>query len=188
MKNWKIFAAGSAFLAGLTAVPALSVSAADGVNIRFRLKVPGSTPADAAVFITGSRPELGAWNPGEIRMKKETDGTYSINLLLEPGAAVEYKYTRGGWETVEKNEDGGEVQNRRLEIKGPMEVNNTVAAWGDGRKADLSLLDDINEMLEKMTLGRVVRTWEYRDERYCAFLPWSQITFAARENGNTSAA
>ena len=59
---------------------------------------------------------------------------------------------------------------------------------GDGRKADLSLLDDINEMLEKMTLGRVVRTWEYRDERYCAFLPWSQITFAARENGNTSAA
>lgn len=59
---------------------------------------------------------------------------------------------------------------------------------GDGMEADSSLLSEIQEMLSKLTVGRRVRMWEYRDTMYCGFLSWSDISFQTQEESSTSVA
>ncbi len=42
-----------------------------------------------------------------------------------------------------------------------------------------ALLDTIRAIVERMVVGRHVRLWEYRDQRYLAFLSWRGVRFAA---------
>src|SRR5439155_1669105 len=44
-------------------------------------------------------------------------------------ATLEYKFTCGNWDTVEKGPRGEEIDNRRLEVTGDKTENVTVAAW-----------------------------------------------------------
>jgi hypothetical protein len=40
-----------------------------------------------------------------------------------------------------------------------------------------ALLDTIRAIVERMVVGRHVRLWEYRDQRYLAFLSWRSVRF-----------
>ncbi|HEY9593400.1 MAG TPA: hypothetical protein VHE79_02925, partial [Spirochaetia bacterium] len=43
---------------------------------------------------------------------------------------------------------------------------------GDGRRAPVALLDTVRPILSRMTEGRRVRIWEFKDRRFFSFLPW----------------
>ena len=58
----------------------------------------------------------------ELRQVRELAATYA-------GGAVEYKYTRGSWDTVEKAEDGSELPNRGVLADRPRLVRDRIAAW-----------------------------------------------------------
>ena len=45
--------------------------------------------------------------------------------------------------------------------------------------APAALLDTIRAIVERMVVGRHVRLWEYRHQRYLAFLSWRSIRFEA---------
>jgi len=49
---------------------------------------------------------------------------------------------------------------------------------GDG-SPPAALLDTIRAIVERMVIGRHVRLWEYRDQRYLAFLSWRNVRFDA---------
>ena len=51
-----------------------------------------------------------------------------------------------------------------------------LAADGD---PPVALLDTIRAIVERMVVGRHVRLWEYRDQRYLAFLSWRKVRFVA---------
>ena len=109
------------------AVACVSASAA----VRFEVRVPASTPADAIVWLSGDRPELGQWNGAGFALTRGADGTYSGALPLAPGE-FQFKVTRGSWDTVEKASDGGELANRRaVASAGADTVRIEVAAWRD---------------------------------------------------------
>jgi hypothetical protein len=59
---------------------------------------------------------------------------------------------------------------------------------GEDSVADPTVLGPIQKIVEKSSLGRRVRTWEYREETYYAFLPWSGVTFSQREDGDANSA
>ena len=42
-----------------------------------------------------------------------------------------------------------------------------------------AMLDTIRAIVERMVVGRHVRLWEYRDQRYLAFLSWRSVRFEA---------
>src|SRR5687768_4166293 len=96
----------------LIASPVIAQPAADAVSITFKVKVPASTPKDAKVHIVGDQTALGEWNAAGPELKKGDDGVWSIVVKLPRDKPVEYKFTRGTWETVEKNADGSEMNNR----------------------------------------------------------------------------
>jgi glycosidase len=92
--------------------PSLSVDAAERVvAVTFRVSVPSNTPASDSLFIAG---DFQGWAPGQTPMTRIDDSTWSITLPFEDGTSIEYKYTRGSWEAVEKDDGCGEIANRTM--------------------------------------------------------------------------
>jgi predicted alpha/beta superfamily hydrolase len=101
-------------------------------QISFEVFVPPDTPAEADIYLAGNHPSLGEWKPAGVKLSRTPDGLYTTVLRLPEGTALEYKVTRGSWETVEKTTSGGEVANRTLTVgKKAQTVTVTVARWAD---------------------------------------------------------
>jgi predicted alpha/beta superfamily hydrolase len=115
-------------------------------TVIFDVAVPLETPADAEVWISGSEDALGKWNGAGVKLLRSPDGRYHGTVTLPAGAAVEYKVTRGSWETVEKDADNQEIRNRTFKVgKGKQHVTPTVARWADQNRVPVqhTLVGDI---------------------------------------------
>ncbi|MEK3714030.1 carbohydrate binding domain-containing protein [Paenibacillus sp. FSL R7-0333] len=100
-------------------------------SVTFRVSVPGSTPANAPVYLTGS---FNSWNAADAAylLTRGSDGVYSITLSLPAGSAVTYKLTRGSWGTVETASSGADIANRTLTPAGGAQtVTLSVQRWKD---------------------------------------------------------
>ena len=74
--------------------------------------LPDYTPPEDEVYIVGS---FNGWNPGDAAyvMQKNGDDLWEITLDgFANGETIEYKFTRGDWESVEKGPNGEEIDNR----------------------------------------------------------------------------
>lgn len=104
------------------------------VEVTFRVGVPAYTPGD--IYLVGNVQELGAWNPGQIKMTKVNDTTWETTVTLPEGQAIEYKYTRGSWDTVESWGSITGLTNRRATVAygedGTQVIDNTATDWGVG--------------------------------------------------------
>ena len=65
------------------------------------------------VYLVGSIPALGGWNPEvAIEMKSEGDGVFTLNKMMATGQIVEFKILAGkSWDKVEKGVYNEEVKN-----------------------------------------------------------------------------
>ncbi|MEQ8769249.1 MAG: alpha/beta hydrolase-fold protein [Phycisphaerales bacterium] len=144
------------FTAGLlwTASP---VAAAD---VTFRVAVPSGT--EGPVHIAGS---FQGWNPGSPAhaLTELPDGRWSITLDLPAGSPIQYKFTQGSWETVEKGPSGEEIPNRTLTPTGAQTVDHTVASWAGGSSSTIT--GDVTTFTHAPFLnGR--RVWVYLPPGY----------------------
>ncbi len=105
------------------------------VEVTFQVAVPAYTPG--AVYLVGDIPELGPWNPGLVPMNQVGNTnvwTYTLDIL--DGTQMQYKYTRGSWDTVESWGSIVVFGNRHLTIDygtdGTQLVDNTATDWGNG--------------------------------------------------------
>ena len=91
--------------------------------------IPANTPKNQPLFITGN---FNNWDPGDqpYMMQLGPDSVYSIELPQGFGA-VEYKFTRGDWTTVEKDICGYELNNRTFIINEHDTVRNQIDSWND---------------------------------------------------------
>jgi predicted alpha/beta superfamily hydrolase len=124
-------AAAGLLIALLLLCPTVTLAADDLVNVTFEVTVPAKTPAKARVCLAGDAPQLGAWNENGVVMTRREDGVYVAQVKLPRDAAVQYKVTRGSWQTVEKKDDGSELANRSYTPAGDETLKITVAAWAD---------------------------------------------------------
>ena len=117
-----------------TARPAQGVlvshAATDTVIVHFVVTVPSDTPADTAVYLAGSLPAVGGWKADGVKLEFQDDGTYVAAVTLDAGATLEFKFTRGTWQTVEQSVDAGNLVNRSITIgTNPTRIDATVARW-----------------------------------------------------------
>jgi N-acylglucosamine 2-epimerase len=109
-------------------------------NVTFNVIVPSSTPASDVIYIAGT---FNYWDPGpgqsgtdgldhDLPLTAMGDNNWEIKLPLLAGDTIEYKYTRGSWETVEKGTEGEEIPNRLLDVPDVHYIQNDVVAnWID---------------------------------------------------------
>jgi hypothetical protein len=111
----------------------LTVAADDRtVAVTFSVTIPPTSDPDDVVYIAGG---FQGWDPDGTPMTQVDDSTWAISLEFEDAANLEYKYTRGSWEAVEKDAGCGEIPNRTLSVEyageGRMEVRDDVEKWRD---------------------------------------------------------
>lgn len=112
----------AALAALLLATPASAVT--------FIVTAPASTPTDATLYLSGDRAELGAWSGKGPALTRRADGLWWGDVALPAGASAEFKLTRGSWDSVEKDAQGGELGNRRVSVIATTDtVRVTVASW-----------------------------------------------------------
>ncbi len=105
------------------------------VAVTFRVTVPNPTPG--TVYIAGSLPAPHPfWNPGGLSLAPtSTPGVWEVTINALEGTVIEYKYTRGSWDTVEKGSLHEEIANRSVTASygssGAQLVTDTVANWRD---------------------------------------------------------
>ena len=107
-------------------------SADNFVKINFRLHAP-DLPSDSSVYLTGSIPELGNWNPQQVKMNACGDHRWAYCLQRPPIRVIEYKYTLGSWEKEAADSTGLPLPNFTVHADKNIAVEDaiedTVAFW-----------------------------------------------------------
>lgn len=104
------------------------------VAVTFRIGVPAYTPG--TVYIVGDIPQFGPWNPGLVPMTQVDATTWEYTIDLLDGTTLQYKFTRGSWDTVESWGSIVTINNRSVQIdygtNGTQLVDMTATDWGNG--------------------------------------------------------
>jgi len=95
-------------------------------NITFKVKVPN---VNDEVFIVGDQDNLGSWNPGQVKMNKTSDLERSITLSLK--SPIEFKFTRGSWETEGFIKGKTRGPNQRFATDKDSELSFEIESWKD---------------------------------------------------------
>ncbi|MBU1746228.1 MAG: Ig-like domain-containing protein [Chloroflexi bacterium] len=107
------------------------------VSVTFNVEIPAFTPAGDTIYIAGdSAPVFGAsWNPSHQALTQVDATHWTVTLPASDGARLQYKYTRGSWDKVEKWGWLTGFANRELTVEygatGAMTVNDTAHNWRD---------------------------------------------------------
>jgi len=104
------------------------------VQVTFVVTPPATTPATATLAIAGNQPELCNWcNTHTVTLAKGGDGKWRITIPFLEGTSIEYKFTLGSWDFVEKDGACGETANRTVRVAGDtsaaQSVESSVLNW-----------------------------------------------------------
>jgi hypothetical protein len=108
------------------------------VTLTFNIVVPATTDATGrSVHIAGFLDRLDGglpqWDPAGVVLSRVDATHWTITFTGRESTQLEYKYTLGSWDFVEKDASCGEVANRQLTLAygsdGNQTVNDTVQNW-----------------------------------------------------------
>ena len=91
-------------------------------------QTPSNTPPTDSLYIAGS---FQGWNPASAghKLTNQGNGVYAITVQIS--GAIQYKYTRGSWASVEGNSAGAFRPNRSLNVSAGDTIRDTVLSWED---------------------------------------------------------
>jgi glycosidase/fibronectin type 3 domain-containing protein len=108
------------------------------VTLVFNVTVPASTDGTGrSVYIAGFLDRLDGgypqWDPGGVVLTRLDATHWTITFTGRESTQIEYKYTLGDWDHVEKDGACGEIANRQLTLSygatGTQTVNDVVPNW-----------------------------------------------------------
>ncbi|MDJ0646404.1 MAG: glycoside hydrolase family 31 protein [Flavobacteriaceae bacterium] len=131
-------------------------------------QLPENHDYKESIYISG---DFEGWTGGiEAYKLKQKDKSYTISLPLNEGTTL-YKFTLGSWQTVERDENGNQTDNRAYKFQ---KANDTVfvkiASWvesGSGKKSTASKnVSVLSETFKIPQLDRERRVWVYLPPGY----------------------
>jgi alpha-glucosidase len=96
------------------------------ISITFEVRVPADTPASPPIHVATSG---NGWQ--HVALAWVSPGLARGTVVVPRGEWLDYKYTRGSWETVEKWPGCAEANNRYRFGGGPGGTGDVVATWRD---------------------------------------------------------
>ncbi len=134
-------------------------------------QIPQNTPDNSEIFVAGNFQE---WNPGstDYQFEMNAGGLYEISINTS-AALLEFKFTRGSWETVEGNESGGFLPDRTFQYNGEAQtIHLEILSWEDlggtnpGMGTAAPNVSILNEAFYIPQLNRDRRIWLYLPPNY----------------------
>ncbi|NNE25667.1 MAG: T9SS type A sorting domain-containing protein [Saprospiraceae bacterium] len=144
-----------------------SISANSQLHIRV-IQVPDNTPENASIYIAG---DFQSWNPGSdnYKLNKLANGDYIIDLNPQVGTLT-FKFTRGSWDTVEGNENGGFRPDRTFSYDGgPDSLLIEILSWEDTGGSQSTAAENVHILSTDYfmpQLNRNRRIWVYLPPDY----------------------
>jgi predicted alpha/beta superfamily hydrolase len=102
----------------------------DAVELVFRVTVPANTPA-GSIHVAANHAALGMWDPAANAMQRIHARQHRFTALVPRNVPTLYKYTRGGWPTVEVDGNGVDVGDRQDDSSVPYLLWDEVPRWHD---------------------------------------------------------
>ena len=100
-------------------------------TVIFEVKTQTPLSVGEQVFVTGSLQALGNWRADGFPLTRMGENAWSGAAILPNQENVEYKLTRGTWDTEEVLENGYAPENSVLKAGGDTTVRRMVASWLD---------------------------------------------------------
>lgn len=109
----------------------LGCNPGDLQKVSFIVHTPNVLPDSEAVYICGNIEALGNWNPNKKKLKRIGEKEWSVELKLKTGIDLEYKFTRGSWDTEPTDAGGMTMDNQKLTVRNDTTINFYVVNWKD---------------------------------------------------------
>lgn len=90
--------------------------------------LPANHPFDEPVYLAGS---INGWDPANETYRLTLNEDLSYSIELEGSGNMAFKFTRGGWDKVEKGNGCAEIGNRNLNFEADTLYTATVILWAD---------------------------------------------------------
>lgn len=125
-------------------------SEAKEVTVTFSLSSPDLADT-TKVFIAGSHPELGYWNPSKVMLQNQGNHTWTKKIIVKAPTSLEYKFTLGSWERQAADANGNEYHNFDLSVKSDTTIHHSIYFWTKGKS-------------EKVIDGKITGTVTYHKQ------------------------
>ncbi|MGZ3600913.1 MAG: alpha-amylase family glycosyl hydrolase, partial [Ktedonobacterales bacterium] len=130
---YTVTAESNAQVKGPAAGPASAAPHVPAVHVTFNVAIPYYTPSGDAIHIAGDY--VNNWDPGATAMSKVDATHWAITMDLPLGKTINYKYTRGSWDSVQKDALGREINNLQYTLPdtdgAQVTIFDSVASWRD---------------------------------------------------------
>ena len=134
-------------------------------------QVPAYTPASANIYMAGT---MNGWNPAAAahQLSRLPDSSWAITIPT-PTSALQFKFTRGSWASVEGTSTGGPRPNRSYALGGADTVYISILSWedlfgggGGGQSTANAQVQVLTDSFFMPQLNRYRRIWAYLPPDY----------------------
>lgn len=110
-------------------------------NVTVVVQLPPSTPFGDMLTVAGNHEDFGAWDPAVASLARTEGLTASRTFRLPKGMRLEFKVTRGSWETEAIYAPDGHVpQNIAVTVENDTTITLTPVGWKDSMPKPSSTL------------------------------------------------
>jgi hypothetical protein len=100
-------------------------------RVTFEVRTARALPVGEQVFVTGNQEMMGKWKPDACPLTRMDELVWQGTVTLPGDEVIEYKVTRGSWDTEEVTTTGIIPSDSKLKPGGDTVVRHAVAAWRD---------------------------------------------------------
>jgi len=114
--------------------------------------IPDTIAPDERICIAGNNTALGNWNPGLVSLEKMTPSAWSKTFTFKENQNIEFKLTKGSWNSEALTENKSVPGNYSLTVSGDTTLIYTVKYW----KSDVRDLQSPTSLPTGKVTGDVV--------------------------------
>lgn len=130
--------------------------------------IPENTPGGDNIYIAGN---FNGWAPGNPDFMLTTNSLSQLQIVIEGTGSLEFKFTRGSWDTPEGNANGGYLPNRNFTIGSADTLEVTILSWEDTGGTTHTAAENVVVMDENFAMPQFNRT-----RRIWLFMPADYAT------------
>jgi predicted alpha/beta superfamily hydrolase len=108
----------------------LQCTAQNKVAVTIFVEASGLKISDS-IYIAGNISEIGNWNPSLIKLNKLTDSTWQRSFNIGKDEILEFKFTKGSWQTEALDDEGDILGNHIVKIKIDTTLTFKIIKWKD---------------------------------------------------------
>ncbi len=101
-------------------------------TVTFVLKTPENTPTNASIYLSGTFDEWSGGGHDKYKFIKTATNLYELSIEEDAGSALQFKVTRGSWDSGEVDERGRRIGNRVVLVRDKaLNIKLVVNKWND---------------------------------------------------------